>query len=93
MTQEEKINKLENEVRELKSFREFIIKRFKLEPTNDDLEQAVLAFTAGDPSALDSYILRGGKIVTLAKSERSEARSISGTIPGAQRHGMKEEAA
>lgn len=54
--------KLKDEIQELKEFRDFIIKHFHLQPKAEELEPAVAAFLAGDPSALKSYKQRGGNI-------------------------------
>ncbi|MFA5284517.1 MAG: hypothetical protein WC347_02860 [Smithellaceae bacterium] len=61
MTKEEE-NKLKNDVRELQEFKDFIIRHFHLQPKAEELEPAVAAFLAGDPSALKSYKQRGGNI-------------------------------
>lgn len=67
MTQAEE-KQLKNEVAELKKFRDFIIKHFRLEPKAEELEIAVAALVAGDKSALESYIQRGGKIANINQS-------------------------
>lgn len=65
MTQEEKINQLENELTALKTQVEFISKRFGLLPDENELDQAIeLMLTDRDNSALDDYLKRGGKIST-----------------------------
>jgi hypothetical protein len=67
MTQAEE-KKIKNEVAELKRFRDFIIQHFHLEPKAEELEIAVAALMAGDKSALESYIQRGGKIANINQS-------------------------
>ena len=63
MSPAEEIKQLKAEIRELKEFRLFLLKHLKLEPTQDELEQAVAIFVAtGDKSGLDSYIVRGGPL-------------------------------
>lgn len=62
MTQADEIKMMRDEIRELKGFRDFILDHFKLKPKEDELEQAIAELDSGDPSLLQSYLRRGGRI-------------------------------
>lgn len=70
MTQAQKISKLEDEMAKQKRTIDFLLEHFRLKPNLDELEQAVAALTAGDPSALDSYLTRGGQIIKDARDNK-----------------------
>lgn len=61
MTQAEE-KQIRDEIRELKDFRDFILDHFKLKPKAEDLEQAIAELDSGDPTLLQSYFRRGGRI-------------------------------
>lgn len=64
MSANEKMNKLEQEVKAQRRTIDFLLDYLKLKPAKDELEQAIAALSAGDPSHLESYIIRGGKITS-----------------------------
>jgi hypothetical protein len=63
MTAEQKINHLEKKVASLEAQIAHITRHFRLEPTRDELDDAIEALAArGDVSALNDYLQRGGKL-------------------------------
>jgi hypothetical protein len=63
MTAEQKINHLERKVATLEAQIAHITRHFRLEPTRDELDDAIEALAArGDVSALNDYLQRGGKL-------------------------------
>jgi hypothetical protein len=63
MTAEQKINHLERKVATLEAQIAHITRHFRLEPTREELDDAIEALAArGDVSALNDYLQRGGKL-------------------------------
>jgi hypothetical protein len=63
MTDREKISQLENEIAVMKRQIDFINKRFKLAPNQDELSAAINdIITSRDTKALAEYLERGGRI-------------------------------
>ncbi len=63
MTAEQKINHLERKVATLEAQIAHITRHFRLEPTREELDEAIEALAArGDVSALNAYLQRGGKL-------------------------------
>lgn len=67
MSPEERIYNLETQVKKQSKTLDFLLHHFKLVPDEEDFRIAVAAFTAGDPSLLENYVNRGGKISTEQK--------------------------
>mgnify|MGYP000856772345 FL=1 len=63
MTAEQKINIMEKKIATLEAKLAHITRHFRLEPTRDELDEAIDALAArGDVSALNDYLQRGGKL-------------------------------
>jgi hypothetical protein len=63
MTAEQKINHLERKDATLEAQIAHITRHFRLEPTREELDDAIEALAArGDVSALNDYLQRGGKL-------------------------------
>jgi hypothetical protein len=63
MTDREKISQLENEIAVMKRQIDFINKRFKLAPNQDELSAAINdIITSRDTKALAEYLERGGQL-------------------------------
>lgn len=63
MTVEQKISELEKKIDALEAQIAHITRHFRLEPTRDELDQAIDALAAsGDVRALNDYLKRGGTL-------------------------------
>lgn len=93
MTADQKINQLEGKLKSLEEQLAYINKHLGLTPDKRMLQSAVEQIILNrDVKQLENYIKLGGKLVTQAESEQGDARSVSGTIPGAKRRGILKEA-